>query len=165
MKWHSSLFAEIWKAVTVPFEGKILSTDLCDLATSSNYLNFNLSVEVIKTEYLSELRQKLDFTKWWFEGTGHEIRRKLACTDNSNVQVLNFPQRSSYTREPSPRKAEMATALFSHCWPPIFLFNSTLVSNKKSLAYSYLQIFLIIWSAPMYAAQAVRESQLGWLSS
>mmetsp|Transcript_28706 Transcript_28706/g.48489 ORF Transcript_28706/g.48489 Transcript_28706/m.48489 type:complete len:90 (+) Transcript_28706:5-274(+) len=85
--------------IKLGISGKILCSDLCDLATSSNYSNFNLSVEIVKTEYLSELRQKNGSAQnGGLKAPGDEMRRKLACTDNANVQASKCPQRSSYTR-------------------------------------------------------------------
>ena len=85
--------------INLGISGKILFSDLCDLATSSNYSNFNLSVEIVKTEYLSELRQKNGSAQnGGLKASGDQMRRKLACTDNANVQASKRPQRSSYTR-------------------------------------------------------------------
>jgi hypothetical protein len=54
-----------------------------------------LSVEIVKTEYLSELRQKkLICTKWWFEGKPLAMK----CGENSQVPTMLMYKLQTYRK-------------------------------------------------------------------
>jgi hypothetical protein len=123
---------------------KILESDLCDLATSSNKSNFKLSVESQNQAFFlifGSCAKLLDLGKMVKKNAPVHGGRNNACYVGQGVyQSASRPQYAPYKRRLSPRSTVSTSAIVLSPRSSIRLFNRTLASKEKGLRTPAVQL-------------------------